>query len=113
MTQGFSSMREQGKVRTPLYCHECKGNFVAVLDYDLDGNHVVNCPECGHEHCRVIKAGVVTSDRWAQRNGPTHSYTTSTSTVFVMTGATTTTICSGTGAGTFLAASWLNWGTNT
>jgi hypothetical protein len=61
--------RETGKVRTPLWCHECQRDFSAVLDYDCTGNHVIFCPHCRHEHCRVIEEGVVTSDRWDSRNG--------------------------------------------
>lgn len=54
-------------VRTDLHCTECSSNFIAQLDMGLDGNHVVECPYCGHEHCRVIEAGVVTGDRWDSR----------------------------------------------
>ena len=38
-------------VRTDMYCHECTLNFVTRLDLRLDGNHVIHCPHCGHEHC--------------------------------------------------------------
>jgi len=55
-----------------IYCHNC-GRYVQFpVDLSLDGNHVLNCPNCNHEHCRVIKKGVITDDRWAQRNGPTY-----------------------------------------
>lgn len=53
--------------RTDMYCTECSKNFIAQLDFALDGNHVVECPYCGHEHCRVIKGGEVTGDRWESR----------------------------------------------
>jgi DNA-directed RNA polymerase subunit RPC12/RpoP len=53
------------RVRTDLYCHECSKNFSAVLDYNLDGNHEIHCPWCGHIHYRLIKGGVVTSDRYS------------------------------------------------
>jgi DNA-directed RNA polymerase subunit RPC12/RpoP len=53
--------------RTDLYCTNCSKNFIAQLDLALDGNHVIECPYCGHEHCRVIKAGKVTDDRWETR----------------------------------------------
>jgi len=39
------------------------------LDFEIDGNHVLECPECGHEHCRVITDGKITGDRWDSRNG--------------------------------------------
>jgi len=50
-----------------MYCTECRKNFIASLDLSLDGNHVVVCPWCGHEHCRVVKGGKVTEDRWDHR----------------------------------------------
>ena len=55
------------KVRTDMSCHQCNGNFIAELDFSVNGNHVVECPRCGHEHCRVIKDGVITSERFDSR----------------------------------------------
>lgn len=55
--------------RTQMDCHNCSKQFVALLDYQIDGNHIVECPHCGHEHCRVIKAGKITGDRWDSREG--------------------------------------------
>lgn len=57
-----------GETRTDLYCHNCGKNFIALLDYSIDGNHVVECPHCGHEHCRSIRGGRVTEDRWDGHN---------------------------------------------
>lgn len=57
-----------GWVKTDMHCHACSKGFVAELDFDVDGNHVVLCPRCGHEHCRVIKQGKITSERWQGRN---------------------------------------------
>ena len=57
----------QDPVRTDMNCTHCSKNFIATLDMTLDGNHVVECPYCAHEHCRVIKKGVVTGDRWESR----------------------------------------------
>ncbi len=57
-------LRHDGEVRTSLYCHECHKNFIALLEYRLDGNHKAHCPNCGHIHYRVIKDGRVTEDRW-------------------------------------------------
>lgn len=56
-----------GETRTDLHCTECGKNFIALLDYDIEGNHIVECPHCGHEHCRVIEAGKVTDVRWSSR----------------------------------------------
>lgn len=57
----------EGMVRTDMHCHQCGRGFIAEIDFDTDGNHVVECPHCGHEHCRVIEAGVITSERWDSR----------------------------------------------
>lgn len=58
--------------RQELWCHACDNHVQFVVDMELDGNHVLNCPNCGHEHCRVVKDGVITDDRWDQRNGQTY-----------------------------------------
>jgi len=55
-------------VRTDMYCTNCSKNFVAELDFGIDGDHVVECPHCDHEHCRTITNGEVTGDRWSSRN---------------------------------------------
>ncbi len=55
-------------VRTDMHCHQCSNAFIATLDVGLDGNHVVECPYCSHEHCRVIEKGVVTKERWDHRH---------------------------------------------
>ena len=67
MAENTDILVNNGPTRTDLYCTECGKNFIAVLDYSLDGNHVVECPHCGHEHCRVIQNGKVTGDRWDSR----------------------------------------------
>lgn len=53
-----------GPVRTDMNCTNCSKNFIAELDHSIDGNHIVECPHCGHEHCRVIKDGVISGERW-------------------------------------------------
>jgi DNA-directed RNA polymerase subunit RPC12/RpoP len=60
---------EREERKTDLHCHECAKGFIALLDYRIDGNHIIECPHCGHEHCRVIKDGTVTGDRWSSRYG--------------------------------------------
>ena len=68
------------KRRNELHCHACDKYVQFVIDQGLDGNHVLDCPNCGHEHCRVVKDGLITDDRWDSRNGPTYpvsgTYTT-------------------------------------
>lgn len=60
-------MTAAAPVRSDMHCTECGKNFVAQLDMALDGNHVIECPYCGHEHCRVVTLGKVTDDRWDSR----------------------------------------------
>lgn len=55
-------------VRSELWCHDCDNYVQYTYDDGLNGNHVIKCPKCGHEHCRVIKNGIITSDRWDSRN---------------------------------------------
>jgi DNA-directed RNA polymerase subunit RPC12/RpoP len=55
--------------RQEIHCHNC-GKYVQFdIDLELDGNHVLKCPECDHEHCRVVKDGIITEERWDSRNG--------------------------------------------
>ncbi len=66
-----------------LHCHAC-GQYVQFrLDMNMNGAHVLNCPNCGHEHCRVVQDGIITEDRWDRRNGGQP--------MFMISGATTTT----------------------
>lgn len=60
-------LKHKGLVRTDMHCHNCSKGFIAEIDYDIDGNHIVECAHCGHEHCRVIQKGVITDDRWDTR----------------------------------------------
>jgi DNA-directed RNA polymerase subunit RPC12/RpoP len=57
-------LQQEGMQRTDLYCHDCSKNFIAQLEFSLDGNHTVECPHCGHHHHRVIQNGKVTGERW-------------------------------------------------
>lgn len=53
--------------RTDMNCTECGKNFIAELDVAIDGDYVLECPYCGHEHCRQVKSGKVTDKRWDSR----------------------------------------------
>ena len=72
--------------RQELYCHGCDRYIQFNIDIELEGNHVLRCPNCKHEHCRVVKNGIVTDERWGQRNDSmqtfyvSNSFTTSTAT---------------------------------
>ena len=87
-----------------FYCHNCGGYIAVELDMGLNGNHVIDCPKCHHEHCRVIEGGKITADRWDNRNGmQTYNYSTS------MTNYSQTSIyCSSLGASSYLTDSWYN-----
>lgn len=61
-------MRQQSDpVRTDMACTNCPKNFIAQLDMSLDGEHVIECPYCGHEHLRLVRNGEVTYERWGSR----------------------------------------------
>lgn len=55
---------DKNPIRTDINCTNCNKNFIAQIDFALDGNHIVNCPHCNHEHFREIKGGKVTDIRW-------------------------------------------------
>lgn len=56
--------------RQELYCHWCSRYVQFELDITVNGNYVLDCPNCGHQHCRVVRDGVITDVRWDARNGP-------------------------------------------
>jgi hypothetical protein len=57
----MSDLRQQ-----ELDCHNC-GKYVRfMLDHDLDGSHILNCPNCDHEHYRIIRNGRITAERWGR-----------------------------------------------
>jgi hypothetical protein len=79
--------------RQELYCHACDKYVQFVVDMELDGNHVLKCPNCEHEHCRVVREGHITDIRWDSRNGPTY-FVNSTLTTFTIGSNWTNTTCS-------------------
>lgn len=64
-----------------LHCHECNKYVQFEIDTGLEGNHVLICPVCEHEHCRVVRAGIVTDKRWGSRNGNMQTFYISTNTI--------------------------------
>lgn len=56
--------------RQELHCHNCDKHVQFNIDLSMNGNHVLKCPNCGHEHCRVVKDGIISDIRWDSRNGP-------------------------------------------
>lgn len=87
-----------------LYCHECDNYVQFEMDMDLSGNHVLKCPVCGHEHCRVVKNGIITSDRWDSRNRNTYYISATSTTVSSQSTWNTSTATDS----TFLYVSWMN-----
>jgi len=83
--------------RQELHCHACSRYVQFNVDMSLNGNHVLRCPNCDHEHCRVVRDGKITDIRWDQRNGPTfyiQNYYISTSVVSTyITSTSNTSIC--------------------
>lgn len=51
-----------------LHCHNCNRYVQFRLDLSINGNHVITCPNCRHEHCRVVQDGKITDIRWGHRN---------------------------------------------
>lgn len=69
MPQNNDPLVNEGETKTICDCTNCHKQFVALLDYSITGNHIIECPHCGHEHCRVIKDGKITDERWDSRYG--------------------------------------------
>lgn len=95
--------------RQEIHCHGCNKYVQFDIDVSLNGNHVLNCPVCDHEHCRVVKDGIITDIRWDSRNGPTYQISTMTSNVantsiwnVYQTGTQSN------ASSTFIANMWLN-----
>lgn len=62
-------LNEDTVQRQEIYCHACGGYVQFDLDTSVNGNHVLKCPNCQHEHCRVVCNGKISDTRWDQRNG--------------------------------------------
>jgi DNA-directed RNA polymerase subunit RPC12/RpoP len=69
MNIAYDPLEGEGIERTDVYCHECSKTFIGSIDFDIDGNHIIICPNCGHEHCRVVEKGKITSERWSSKYG--------------------------------------------
>ena len=63
----YDILTRSGKVRSDADCSYCGKTFICELDHAIEGNHVVECPYCAHEHCRVIQGGKVTAERYDSR----------------------------------------------
>lgn len=52
------------RIEAEFWCGSCSHYIYVKLNTGLEGNHVVVCPQCGHRHYRLVKSGVITSDRF-------------------------------------------------
>jgi hypothetical protein len=101
---------QENLVAQELHCHACDTYVQFKIDLSLNGNHVLNCPKCNHEHCRVVKDGVITDERWASRNDGTptfqlQAYSTSSTSTFTMYAQNNDS------ASTYMYESWMNTAT--
>jgi len=86
--------------RQELYCHACNHFVQFNLDLSLDGKHVLKCPNCDHEHYRIVENGMITADRWANSQTPV---------IYISSGTTATTVSTWVTTGcadNYLYASW-------
>lgn len=102
--------------RQELFCHNCKVYVQFDLDLELNGNHVLECPNCKHEHCRVVNNGIISDKRWDSKNNyviPLSTLTYSTTTTFDLynsANSTTSgyTVPASSGTDVFTYMSWMN-----
>jgi hypothetical protein len=48
-----------GKIAQEFYCNDCDGFILVKLNINLNRRITVKCPNCGHQHPRSIKDGVI------------------------------------------------------
>jgi DNA-directed RNA polymerase subunit RPC12/RpoP len=108
--------------RQELWCHECEKYVQFDIDTTLNGNHIIKCPNCGHEHLRVVNDGVISETRWGSRNsvGAVNPNISSVVHTYMTTGTTSTNSSTystyigsaGTNTGSmFSYMAWMNTGT--
>lgn len=96
--------------RQELYCHNCN-RYVQFNVPAENGRMVVVCPNCKHEHYRIVRNGVIAEDRWGSSQAPvmysTNNVTSSAS--FIATYSTSSATTSSSSG--FVLQSWLNTAT--
>ena len=50
--------------RQEIHCHNCNRYVQFTIDLALNGNHTLDCPNCGHQHFRYVENGIITDVRW-------------------------------------------------
>ena len=94
-----------------LHCHDCDRYVQFTLDLSANGNYVLDCPNCGHKHYRVVKNGQVSDARWGRDPSQTGWNTvtaTSSSTVSVDSIST-----GGSSTSAFITQAWYNTSSST
>ena len=97
-------------VNQELYCHNC-GQYVRFqLDESLDGEHIIICPNCKHDHYRYINNGVISDQRWGQSPSQQQPVYTATVTSYATTSAAINVVVTATGTNSW---TWGTYGTST
>lgn len=50
-----------------LYCTDCGKYLEIKTKKEKNGNLIIICDKCGHQHCRHVHNGIISSDRWDSR----------------------------------------------
>ena len=87
--------------RHELHCHACDKYVRFNMDLSVDGNYKIDCPNCGHDHYRVVRNGKVTDNRWGQ--SASQQWVSLPGTFYMNTMTATST-----SGNSFLADSWSN-----
>lgn len=69
----YKRFRSRQTERQELFCHNCNHYVQFDIDRSKNGKYVFNCPECGHEHCRIVHDGIISDERWESRNPVPHA----------------------------------------
>lgn len=88
-----------------LYCHACQNYVQFDLDLSVDGNYRLDCPNCGHDHYRVVKKGKITDVRYARFKSQQDQQWISVSAATYSAAGTFTT---STASSFYLYSSWMN-----
>jgi hypothetical protein len=49
-----------------LHYHNCDMYVRFNLNTELNGQHIIECPNCGHKHYRYILDGKISDRRWGR-----------------------------------------------
>ena len=108
--------------RQELHCHNCQRYVQFDIDVSMNGDYKLECPNCGHEHYRVVNDGIISDERWGSANSQQGSQTvtltvgnmtcTTTSTFATYVGSSTNagyTSTQGNTAAAFMYQAWMNF----